>query len=57
MKDQKTQAAKEAKRNEKRIVEEPARLAREQAIAEDQERYHVKRIFTFLLPLARIYYN
>ena len=48
MRDQKNQAAKEAKREEKRIEEEPAQLvreqarretdlAREQAIAEDQE--------------------
>ena len=48
MRDQKNQAAKEAKRDEKRIEEEPAQLAREQArretdlareqaIAEDQE--------------------
>jgi hypothetical protein len=48
MRDQEEQAAKEAKREEKRIAEEPARLAREQArrktdlvreqaIAEDQE--------------------
>ena len=31
MRDQKEQAAKEAKRDEKRIAEEPARLARDQA--------------------------
>jgi hypothetical protein len=48
MRDQKNQAAKEAKPEEKRIEEEPAQpareqarrqtdLAREQAIAEDQE--------------------
>ncbi len=48
MRDQKNQAVKEAKRKEKRIEEEPAQLAREQArretdlareqaIAEDQE--------------------
>ena len=48
MRDQKNQAGKEAKRKEKRIEEEPAQLAREQArrqtdlareqaIAEDQE--------------------
>ena len=48
MRDQKNQAGKEARREEKRIEEEPAQLAREQArretdlareqvIAEDQE--------------------
>ena len=48
MRDQKNQAGKEARRKEKRIEEEPAQLAREQArrqtdlareqvIAEDQE--------------------
>jgi hypothetical protein len=35
MTDQKNQAAKEAKREEKRIEEEPAQLAREQARRKD----------------------
>ena len=53
MSDQKEQAAKEAKREKKRIAEEPARLAREQArrktdlakersVAEDQEARRLK---------------